>query len=200
MKPRGFADVGMDSKGGDSMAKKIAMVVLLFVLCVCLANYLFPIPEMSIVQWSDPDGRFFPAVVDYVNANREWILSHILDLEELHYEGKAMQLFEDGYVDGLRFEADGTIVFDTDGIGLVPSTRYVGFYYSPKDIPVWVYTELFRKPLTVEPFNYPLAPYGNGWKPDTSSFTEEQIRNPWGDNDIYTEKIADCFYYFEVST
>ena len=63
------------------------------------------------------------------------------------------------------------------GFGIAPSGCYTGFYYSPKDIPV-----RFQGTGTV------MEAYKNGWA---------WVYHETGDNNGYTEKICDNWYWFE---
>ena len=62
--------------------------------------------------------------------------------------------------------------------GLVPQSTYYGCYYSPDDVPM-----AFQNPAGIE-----LTETESGW-----TWKGE------GDNEGYTEKIMDKWYYFEAS-
>lgn len=68
--------------------------------------------------------------------------------------------------------------FDVFAFGLVPSSTYKGFYYSPKDIPAGFLGD------EVE-----FVWCGDGW----------EWSQPDGDNTCYTEKIIDNWYWYEAS-
>lgn len=72
----------------------------------------------------------------------------------------------------------GMVEFQTSAFGLVPSSTYSGFYYSPEDVPMGYQS------VQVE-----FVESGDGW------LWEEPER----DNRQYTEKIEDHWYWYEVS-
>ena len=69
------------------------------------------------------------------------------------------------------------VEFCCGGAGLVPSSSYYGFYYSPDDLPLAVDVTDTKD----------LVPAGSGygWK------------QPGGDNRYYTERILENWYYYE---
>ena len=85
----------------------------------------------------------------------------------------AIRGIQDTYAD----RKESYVEFNCGGAGLVPSSSYYGFYYSPLDIPLAV-------DVTVTENLIPKAD-GWGWK------------EPNGDNIYYTERIMDCWYYYE---
>ena len=71
-----------------------------------------------------------------------------------------------------------SVNFFVTGFGLVPSSVYYGFYYSPEDLPMMYMDE-------------------------TAKLTEQE-ENVWkwqgvGDNDGVIKKITDGWYYYEAS-
>lgn len=74
-------------------------------------------------------------------------------------------------------DSDAPIVeFVTSRFGIVPSGTYKGFYYTPAD-----------RPAGFQGTELDFTPSGNGW------YWEED----GGDNRAYTEKISECWYWFE---
>ena len=71
----------------------------------------------------------------------------------------------------------GMVQFDVGGFGLVPSSSYWGFYYSPGD-----------EPMGFDGAEVEFTESGKGWL-----WQEEK-----GDNRNYTEKITDNWYYFKA--
>lgn len=80
-------------------------------------------------------------------------------------------------IQSVRIEKDAYVEFYCGGSGLVPSSNYYGFYYSPDDIPLAVDVTLTEN----------LNPQGDG-------FGWEE---PDGDNWYYTERIMENWYYYE---
>lgn len=89
--------------------------------------------------------------------------------EEARYKGVE--------IDGMYTGEHPIVQFYHSGFGLVPSSVYYGFYYSPEDVPVPYINESF--PLLQE---------------------EEDAWN-WigvGDNGGRIERITSCWYYYEA--
>ncbi|MBR3107942.1 MAG: hypothetical protein IKH30_12330 [Clostridia bacterium] len=91
---------------------------------------------------------------------------------------------------------DGCVFFDCYGLGFGPSTVYGGFYYVPWDGPApvagieppWVgYLSISGEEL----IQY-LELEGNGF------IWREKSVSPGGDNEYYTEKICDYFWYYRL--
>ena len=77
---------------------------------------------------------------------------------------------------------DGFYVeFFCGGAGIVPASSYYGFYYSPGDIPLAVDATQTKN----------LRPDGNGFG------WQEKWERSDGDNSYYTERIMECWYYYE---
>ena len=70
------------------------------------------------------------------------------------------------------------VEFSCWGKGLVPSSTYIGFYYSEND-----------EPIPFQGVMQELVESGRGWV----------WQQPESDNHGYTEKIMDNWYYFEAS-
>lgn len=88
------------------------------------------------------------------------------------------ELLIDGRIRSISIErVDGEIsqiIFTCRGRGVVD--RREGFYYSPNNEPYWFDKTIWRNP----------RPKGNGWYVDR------------GRTYIYTEKIVDYWFYFEI--
>ena len=96
----------------------------------------------------------------------------------------------------IEYPADSdVIVFAMDGLGNVTCSVYMGFYYSPADRPAWV--ETMGSPYTGEHINYPVLPKGKGWVSDRSRLTPAENAE-LGSYQMYTERIYEDFFYYEV--
>ncbi len=82
-----------------------------------------------------------------------------------------------GIKDNRVNEEEEYVRFDCGATGIVPASSYYGFYYSPADIPLAVDVTVTDN----------LTPQNNGWG----------WKEPDGDNIYYTERIMDCWYYYE---
>ncbi len=80
----------------------------------------------------------------------------------------------------IHVEKDAYVEFYCGGSGLVPSSSYYGFYYSPDDLPLAVDVTVTEN----------LRPEGNG-------FGWKQSGGLDGDNWYYTERIMENWYYYE---
>ena len=80
-------------------------------------------------------------------------------------------------IKSVRSEKDEYVEFYCGGSGLVPSSSYYGFYYSPDGLPLAVDVTQTED----------LTPAGGG-------FGWEE---PEGDNWYYTEQIMENWYYYE---
>ncbi len=80
-------------------------------------------------------------------------------------------------IQSVRIEKDVYVEFYCGGSGLVPSSSYYGFYYSPDGVPLAVDVTLTE--------NLAQEGGGFGWE------------EPDGDNWYYTERIMDNWYYYE---
>ncbi len=112
------------------------------------------------------------AIIDVFNKNEESITEAVesgnfYDAMEIKgiYEVSVYQ----NYVD-----------FQCGATGIVPSSSYYGFFYSP--------------------YNDPAVILGSGHTVD--EFTQEGDgfiwNEPEGDNEFYVEKLAECFFYYEM--
>ena len=111
-------------------------------------------------------------IFEFVQENEQALLNAI---EENDYS-----LFEDNEVIK-SIDVDKTVVdFYCGGAGIGSGTSYVGFYYTPDNdmTAVWC-----------APSSDLLEVCGNGF----------QWREEKGDNRYYTEKICECFFYYEAS-
>ena len=86
-------------------------------------------------------------------------------------------------VEGL-FEGDHPMVqFYSFGTGLVPSSTYYGFYYSPEDVPL---------PYQNADDHYAVTGNPENAKPGTTSY------QGYGDNGGRTIRIMPCWFYYEA--
>ena len=83
-------------------------------------------------------------------------------------------------IQSVHVEKDAYVEFYCGGSGLVPSSSYYGFYYSPDDLPLAVDVTVTEN----------LRPEGNG-------FGWKQSGGLDGDNWYYTERIMENWYYYE---
>ena len=83
-------------------------------------------------------------------------------------------------IQDIHVEKDTYVEFYCGGSGLVPSSSYYGFYYSPDDLPLAVDVTVTEN----------LRPEGNG-------FGWKQSGGWDGDNWYYTERIMENWYYYE---
>jgi hypothetical protein len=117
-----------------------------------------------------PNSKFSAA--RYVQSHQEELTAYAETIQaeksQDSYNGWAVDYFPTG---------GGVVQFTVSAGGIVPSSTYKGFYYSPKD-----------KPLGFQATSVELTPSGSGW-----SWSEEG-----GDNTLYTEKLADNWYWFEA--
>ena len=114
-------------------------------------------------------------IFELVLENEEWLFTLVQSGTAAQAESLDERIkvnIEDGYVD-----------FYCGGRGLSVSGMEFGFYYSPEDQPL--------RYASYTGYGEPLLPQGDGWYLGSESRTE-------GDR-YYTEKICDCFYYYESS-
>ena len=143
------------------MKTKILTALMLLSFCFLLTGCYEGLSKRQIVQ--------------LVQVQREYI-------EETVLAGNATAL--EGW-EGVRQvwkKENGAVGFFCAGAGLVPSSGYFGFYYSPED-----------EPLDIEGMIYsgPLLPEKEGWA------WHERDTDPRGDNVYYTERICPRFFYYE---
>ena len=92
-------------------------------------------------------------------------------------------------------EGEG-VFFYCYGTGFGPSTAYIGFYYAPWDGPAPIPDILppWAKYFSVE--GEELAQY---LEPEENGFAWHETEiDPGGDNNYYTEKICDHFWYYRL--
>ena len=83
-----------------------------------------------------------------------------------------------------RFNGDHPMVqFYSFGFGLVPSSTYYGFYYSPDDVPL---------PYHNADDHYGVVTNSESDDPDMTRYQGE------GDNGGQTTRIIPCWYYYEA--
>ena len=113
-------------------------------------------------------------IARFVLDNQEELLKISLDC--LHGQ-PAAERYQDVFVEGC-YEGEGWIVqFYAGGSGLVPSSRYYGFYYSPEDQP---------------------AAFQNVQVPLTSDGQGEWTWSDGTDNGGRTKRIAPHWFYYEA--
>lgn len=123
------------------------------------------------------------AAVRYVQGHQAELTAYVktllaIDPAQLEdYHGYSGGDTYDGW-DVTCYPHTGMVEFQTSVFGLVPSSTYSGFYYSPEDVP-----------LGFQSTQVDFVESGGGW------LWEE----PEGDNRQYTEKIADHWYWYEAS-
>ena len=107
-----------------------------------------------------------------------YVKLHAEELEATAQEaGYAVQ--KDGPIQISKYANRPDMVeFSCWGKGLVPSSTYIGFYYSKND-----------EPIPFQGVMQELVESGRGWV----------WQQPESDNHGYTEKIMDNWYYFEAS-
>ncbi len=122
------------------------------------------------------------AAVRYVQGHQAELTAYVekllaTDPAQLEgYHGYSAGDTYDGW-DVTYYPHSGMIEFQTSAFGLVPSSTYSGFYYSPEDVP-----------MGFQSAQVDFAEHGDGW------LWEE----PEGDNRQYMEKIADHWYWYEA--
>ena len=149
------------------MAKKKGFLRILLVLCMIIAILWFPLLRKPYEQWS------ITRIVEQNSEELTQMAEEILaaqDAEGKHYKGVEKITYWDN---------DGTIFleFFCRGFGIVPSSSYKGFYYSPDDIP-----------LGYQGADIPLTPSGRGWRWEEAD----------GDNRYFTEQIRAHWFYYEM--
>ncbi len=137
--------------------KRIILYLVLAFICITLSSCADNLSKKEIISLVESNPTFLQQCVDESDIERA------LDIEGIKkiYENKRKEY----------------IKFYCGGAGLVPSSSYYGFYYSPANKPIAV--------EVTETNN--LIPKGDGWG----------WKEPDGDNIYYTERIMDCWYYYE---
>lgn len=122
------------------------------------------------------------AAVRYVQGHQAELTAYVetllaTDPAQLEdYHGYSAGDTYDGW-DVTYYPHSGMIEFRTSAFGLVPSSTYSGFYYSPEDVP-----------MGFQSAQVDFAEHGDGW------LWEE----PEGDNRQYTEQIREHWYWYDV--
>lgn len=151
------------------------------VLCLLLVIAM----SFSLSACSDAWGYlFFSSLVAAGDdrADQEDIFNFVLENEAALLQAIEAEDFSDFIDNGIIIDAypyEDVVEFYCGGVGTVPSSTYVGFFYSPQDDMTAFHPSVSDG----------LIPSGEGfiWKEEG------------GDNRFYTEKICDCFYYYEDS-
>lgn len=143
--------------------KKKTVIIILIVLGAIL-----------FVKWyGNPERRIF-AMVERNQEKYEATVAQLLNGEVAADELYVLGVHDIDIIMGEHVMVD----FFVTGFGLVPSSTYYGFYYSPEDLPLMHMDEMAK-----------LTEYEEGaWK--------------WqgvGDNGGIVKKITDCWYYYEAS-
>ncbi|HIY03666.1 MAG TPA: hypothetical protein H9733_01710 [Candidatus Anaerotignum merdipullorum] len=113
------------------------------------------------------------AIINYVQNNKSELETYVQDISA--DEKTYTDIYNNWNVS--YYQNSGVVEFLVSTGGLGSSSKYYGFYYSPQNIPMG-YQEQNVKLLENE----------TGW----------QWSDPNGDNQYYTEKIADNWYWFEM--
>lgn len=114
-----------------------------------------------------------PSITHFVENNYEELTQYAENMIRTANAGESVTYknFEVTY-----WENDDMVEFLAKKKGIGSSTNYVGFYYSPND-----------KPLGFQGIQVNFIPSESGWMWKESD----------GDNWEYTEKILECWYWFE---
>lgn len=98
---------------------------------------------------------------------------------------ETIKMVFDGGVD--LIDLQNAVTFHMGGMGNVTNSIYTGFYYSEDDVPLWINT-------SVEFMHYPMIEQGIGWVADKSYCSDASMKH----YQLYTEKIVDYIFYFEL--
>lgn len=110
----------------------------------------------------------------YVNKNH---VELTVDCKNFLKNGVVEKNYDGIKIDGIFGDEYKIVQFYFSGFGIAPSSKYYGFYYSPKDIPVTYQNDnskLIKKSQ-------------NEWEWNSS-----------GDNGGIIRKIQECWYYYEA--
>lgn len=140
--------------------RRKGMVLAAVLLCGLLVIFL-------------PRGDRKERAARYVRQNRE----ELEQLVEALAEGGDIPAAYNGWPVSRRADI-GMVTFETGASGLVPSSAYWGFYYSPENTPLPV--------MGAEEMAY--APSGDGWR----------WEEPDGDNWAYTEELLEGWFWYEM--
>ena len=115
-----------------------------------------------------------PSITHFVEQNYEELTQYAENMIETANAGESViyKNFEVTY-----WENEDMVEFLAKKKGIGSSTNYVGFYYSPND-----------NPLGFQGNQVNFIPSESGWMWKESD----------GDNWAYTEKILECWYWFEI--
>ena len=137
--------------------KRVALFCLLVLSCFILSSCADNLSKKQIFALVKDNHDFLQQCIDESEYDR---IRNITGIHDTHVE-----------------KTGEYIEFYCGGAGLVPSSNYYGFYYSPTDAPLAVdVTETSM-----------LTPKNDGWG----------WKEPNGDNTYYTERIMACWYYYE---
>lgn len=113
------------------------------------------------------------AVVNYIQNNRSELETYIQNIDaDKSFHTDIYNNWDVSY-----YQNSGMVEFLVSNGGFGPSSKYYGFYYSPQNIP-----------MAYQEQNVELLENETGW----------QWSDPSSDNQYYTEKIIDYWYWFEM--
>lgn len=140
------------------MKRKILITILLIIVfCGCMKFLFNPYARIS----------------RYVKNNQ----GNLRESCEYYLEnGVTDDIYDNIKIDGIYGDTNKIVQFFWGGVGIVPSSKYYGFYYSPNDIAV---------------------SYCNEYKL-TEVKSDEWTWKGVGDNGGVTRKICDYWYYYEA--
>ena len=141
----------------------------MFLPLLVLAWFLVVLTCIALV--SRPDNLTRDQIFSLVRENHAF-LRQCIDANDPD-RALALQGIQKAHVD----QEEGYVDFYCGGAGLTPSSSDYGFYYSPADLPLAADVTATNQ----------LTPQANGWG----------WKQPDGDNTYYTERIMDCWYYYE---
>jgi len=133
-------------------------------------SFLALLIVISVGTYFQPERR----VMRFYNRNIDEMKSIIDGSDE---QLKSLEILNDITV--RRWSGEHEIIqFDVTGAGIVPTSKYYGFFYCKDDVPV---------------------SYQNGNEKLTAVSEDEWKWKGSGDNRGYVKKIEPCWYYFEAS-
>lgn len=149
----------------------------------------------NVYKWKDRYHRLL--------REDDLVIGDAIDLtynRKIVFEPEIVKFFEENeMILSIDYPANSNIiVFEVDGMGIVPSSIEMGFYYSPDDCPAWINSEqlISSDCETGKYMEYPMLPDGNGWVPDKSVLNSDDgsFLEGYG---LYTERICEKIYYYE---
>lgn len=149
----------------------LTAVILLFSLAGC-SDWVGGAVFMWLIATGD-DRVSKEEILSFVRENEEALLEAVESGDYSDFENR-------GFIQGI--DEGGTAVdFYCGGVGIAPSSTYVGFFYTEENDPAAIWCAPGSADM--------LTPSGNGlsW------------RETNGDNRYYTEHICGNFYYYESS-